>query len=129
MYVYLFFGTTIVGTRAGDTIRVRDFDVQIPAISRKFFQFVSARRSIFGGIASMSKVNGHQNCLKLEEVLEMVHDSKSTIFLVLELAMGGELFDCIQVDRGTDADTAKHYFRQLLFGLAHCHTQGVCHRT
>ena len=129
MYVYLFFDTTIVGTRAGDTIRVRDFDVQIPAISRKFFQFVSARRSIFGGIASMSKVNGHQNCLKLEEVLEMVHDSKSTIFLVLELAMGGELFDCIQVDRGTDADTAKHYFRQLLFGLAHCHTQGVCHRT
>ena len=76
-----------IGTRAGDTVRVRDFEIQIPAISRKFFKFVSARRSIFGEIASMSKVNGHQNCLKLQEVLEMVHDSKSTIFLVLELAM------------------------------------------
>jgi len=120
--------TRLKGTRAGDIVRVRDFDVQIPAISRKFFKFVSARRSIFGEIASMSKVNGHQNCLKLQEVLEMVHDSRSTIFLVLELAIGGELFDRIQVDRGTDSDTARHYFRQLLFGLAHCHAQGVCHR-
>ncbi len=58
--------------------------------------------------------------------LELLNDSKSTIFLVLELAMGGELFDRIEIDRGTSEATARHYFAQLLEGLAHCHAHGAC---
>ena len=57
---------------------------------------------------------GHPNVLGLHEVLELVQDSVTTIFLVLEMANGGELFDRIKVDQGTEEDTARTYMRQLL---------------
>lgn len=43
-------------------------------------------------------VSNHPNVLRLEGVLEFIQDSKTTIFLCLELANGGELFDRIQVE-------------------------------
>lgn len=109
-------------------VKVRGSDVAIPTVPKKFVRFLTERRSIFREIASMSKIRGHPNCLKLEDVLELLNDSKSTIFLVLELALGGELFDRIEIDRGTSEPTARHYFAQLLEGLFHCHSKGVCHR-
>ncbi|CAM9747775.1 unnamed protein product, partial [Ectocarpus sp. 13 AM-2016] len=33
-----------------------------------------------------------------------------------------------QVDCGADEGAARHYFRQLLSGVRHCHDRGVCHR-
>lgn len=116
------------GTPIAKVVKVRGVDVPIPTVPKKFVRFLKERRSIFREIASMSKIRGHPNCLKLEDVMELLNDSKSTIFLVLELAMGGELFDRIEIDRGTSEATARHYFSQLLEGLAHCHAQGVCHR-
>ena len=76
----------------------------------------------------MSKVGGHVNVLQLIKVLELVQDSKSTLFLVLELANSGELFDRIRVDEGCDEPTACAYFSQVLSGVAYCHARGVCHR-
>jgi serine/threonine protein kinase len=82
-----------------------------------------------------------------------VQDSKSTLFLVLELVTGSELFDRIQVREahgaiplaapsshrkrcattqtgcGTSEDTARRYFWQLLSGVGYCHCNGVCHRS
>jgi serine/threonine protein kinase len=34
----------------------------------------------------------------------------------------------LQVDCGADEVVVKGYFRQLLAGCRHCHSQGVCHR-
>ena len=76
----------------------------------------------------MRVLSAHPNILALKEALEFVQDSKATIFLVLELARGGELFDRIQIDRGADEVVVRRYFRQLLAGCRHCHSQGVCHR-
>lgn len=109
-------------------VTVRGVDVHVPLVPKKFIRFLKERRSIFREIASMSKIRGHRNCLKLDDVMELLNDSKSTIFLILELALGGELFDRIEIDRGTSEATARQYFSQLLEGLAHCHSQGVCHR-
>ena len=33
-----------------------------------------------------------------------------------------------KVDCGADEGAARHYFRQLLSGVRHCHDRGVCHR-
>lgn len=93
-----------------------------------FEKFVKYRRTLFKEIRNMSKLSDHKNVLQLIEVLEHVQDSKTTIFLVLELASGGELFDRIVVDRGTDEATARQYYRQLLSGIQYCHRKGVCHR-
>lgn len=109
-------------------VRVLGSLIFIPRVSRKFINFVRSRRSIYREIQNMSKLKDHINVLKLDEVLELVQDTKSTIFLILELAAGGELFDRIQIDRGTEEDTALAYFKQLLSGVAHCHKAGVCHR-
>lgn len=47
---------------------------------------------------------------------------------MLELIQGGELFDKIVSAGRFDEDTARYYFRQLIDGVAYCHSQGVCHR-
>jgi serine/threonine protein kinase len=114
------------------SVNVRGQQVFIPQIPEKYVKFVAARRKIFREISSMVKLGRAQppcpNVLLLEEVLELVNDSKATIFLVLEIATGGELFDRIKVDEGTEEDTAQRYFRQFLNGVAFCHLRGVCHR-
>ena len=94
----------------------------------RFVKFLRNRQYVYQEIRNMSKLNGHPNVLSLMEVLEYVQDSKTSIFLVLELASGGELFDRIAIDRGTDEDIARHYYRQLLQGIRYCHSKGVCHR-
>lgn len=102
--------------------------VQIPALPPKYERFLRTRRRMYREIFHMRKLSMHPHVLLLDSVLEMIHDSKTTVFLVLELAKGGELFDRIALDEGASEDTAKRYFIQLLDGVGHCHDQGVCHR-
>lgn len=109
-------------------VQVKNQVLKIPKIPKKFIKFAHTRRSIHREIANMSGLDPHENVLRLEDALELVQDSKCTTFLVLELAGGGELFDRIKLDCGTDEDTARRYFRQLISGVAFCHVSGVCHR-
>jgi serine/threonine protein kinase len=104
------------------------YKLSIPIIPPKYAEFVRKRRRIFTEIKNMRKISNHINVIRLENVLELIQDSKCTIFLVMELANGGELFDRIKIDCGTRESTAKIFFQQLLLGVKHCHTQGVCHR-
>jgi serine/threonine protein kinase len=76
----------------------------------------------------MRRLSGHRNVLRLDDVLELIQESKLTFFLVLELASGGELFDRITADEGCDEDVARGYLTQLLEGVSYCHSRGVCHR-
>ncbi|TMW60137.1 hypothetical protein Poli38472_000179 [Pythium oligandrum] len=109
-------------------VQVKNQVLKIPRIPKKFIKFARTRRSIHREVANMSGLDHHENVLRLEEALELVQDSKCTTFLVLELAAGGELFDRIKLDCGTDENTARQYFRQLISGVAFCHLSGVCHR-
>ena len=102
--------------------------IHIPVISPKYCDFVRRRNRISREIRNMRKISNHTNVIRLEGVLELIQESKCTIFLVMELANGGELFDRIKIDYGTREDTAKFFFIQLLEGVKHCHMQGVCHR-
>lgn len=102
--------------------------IHIPVISPKYCDFVRRRNRISREIRNMRKISNHTNVIRLEGVLELIQESKCTIFLVMELANGGELFDRIKIDYGTREDTAKFFFIQLLEGVKHCHIQGVCHR-
>ncbi|EJD07738.1 CAMK/CAMKL/CHK1 protein kinase [Fomitiporia mediterranea MF3/22] len=50
------------------------------------------------------------------------------VYMLLELASGGDLFDKIAPDLGVDEEVAQYYFNQLISGLHYIHEQGVCHR-
>lgn len=109
-------------------ILVEGSSVFIPRVPPKYIKWLRNRRSIYREISNMKKLGNQMNVITLHEVLELIQDSKSTLFLVLELVTGGELFDRIKVGLGTSEDIARRYFRQLLSGIGYCHARGVCHR-
>ncbi|CAH0487632.1 unnamed protein product [Peronospora farinosa] len=109
-------------------VQVKNQMIKIPCIPLKFIKFAQTRRLIHREISNMAGLEYHENVLRLDEALELVQDSKCTTFLVLELAGGGELFDRIKLDCGTDEESARLYFRQLISGVAFCHNSGICHR-
>ena len=102
--------------------------IYVPGVPPKFADFVRKRNRIFREIQNMRKIRAHVNVIRLEGVLELTQESKCTIFLVMELANGGELFDRIKLDCGAREATAKLFFQQVLLGVMHCHNHGVCHR-
>ncbi|ORY34690.1 kinase-like domain-containing protein [Naematelia encephala] len=50
------------------------------------------------------------------------------LYMLLELAIGGDLFDKIAPDVGVPEDLAKFYFSQLASGLEFIHSKGIAHR-
>jgi serine/threonine-protein kinase Chk1 len=50
------------------------------------------------------------------------------VWMALELAEGGDLFDKIEADEGVAEDVAHLYFTQLVSAIGWCHGKGVAHR-
>lgn len=89
----------------------------------------------------MMMIGRHRNVVHLFEVLELIQENKSTMFLILELVRGGELFDLIssnsakicQSDRVpegfTESETVmRKFFLELASGIHYCHCNGIAHR-
>ncbi|KAK3414923.1 hypothetical protein EUGRSUZ_H00223 [Eucalyptus grandis] len=75
-------------------------------------------------VAAMRRLHSHPNILKIHEVMA----TRTKIYLVMELATGGELFSKI-VRRGRLTEpVARRYFQQLVSALRFCHRSGVVHR-
>jgi 5'-AMP-activated protein kinase catalytic alpha subunit len=106
--------------------------VHLPKVPPKFVKWLRARQRLGREIANMANLGAHPNVVQLLEVLEYVQDSKSTLFLVLELVTGGELFDRIQAmgpnNKAQLEEQAQRYFHQLVRGVGFCHAKGVAHR-
>ncbi|XP_010553203.1 PREDICTED: CBL-interacting serine/threonine-protein kinase 22 [Tarenaya hassleriana] len=65
----------------------------------------------------------HPQIVRLSEVLA----TKSKIYFVMELALGGELFSRVSSHRFTE-NLSRKYFRQLISAVRYCHARGVFHR-
>ncbi|KAG8850129.1 Chk1 protein kinase [Tulasnella sp. 330] len=50
------------------------------------------------------------------------------VYMLLEFAAGGDLFDKIVPDVGVSEKVAHLYFNQMLSGIEFMHSKGVCHR-
>lgn len=68
----------------------------VPRVSPKFLSFLRSRQSVCREMSNMLQIGEHPNIVDLIEVLELVQDSKTTLFLVLELISGGELFERVR---------------------------------
>lgn len=66
----------------------------------------------------------HPNVVKMYQVMT----TKSKVLIVMELVTGGELYHEILRHKRLSEDSARHYYRQLIDGLYHCHSHGVYHR-
>lgn len=54
-------------------------------------------------------------------------DTTNDIFVIMELAEGGELYDYIQNNDITEQD-ARFFFKQIISGVAYAHTNLIAHR-
>lgn len=71
----------------------------------------------------MKKIK-HSNIIRLLEVFE----SPKHMLIVMEQADGGDLLHFIKrVNTLTETDI-KYIFKQIVYGLAHCHCRSVLHR-
>ena len=119
--------------------------IAVPAVPPKYLRWLKQRRLATKEVRNMMRIGRHKNVVHLYEVLEMVQDSKSTMFLILELVRGGELFDLISTNSsskrkndqggvggggGIEAHevTMRKFFRELASGIAFIHSCGVAHR-
>uniref|UniRef100_A0A3Q3J3T1 non-specific serine/threonine protein kinase n=1 Tax=Monopterus albus TaxID=43700 RepID=A0A3Q3J3T1_MONAL len=67
----------------------------------------------------------HPNVVHLYEVV----NTPTTLYLIMELAEGGDLYDYIlRHEGGVAEDTAKRHFAQIVRAVAYCHQLHVVHR-
>ena len=53
---------------------------------------------------------------------------KEVQYIVLELALGGELFDFVAISGRFNESLARYFFHQFMDGLKYCHDHGIAHR-
>ncbi|KAH8109952.1 CAMK/CAMKL/CHK1 protein kinase [Phellopilus nigrolimitatus] len=74
----------------------------------------------------------HTNVLEFMNAVIVENDGRTKyfpgIYMLLELASGGDLFDKIAPEVGLEEEIAQFYFNQLVAGLNYIHKQGVAHR-
>ena len=75
-------------------------------------------------IAAMQFIGKH---LHIVGQIECCRD-KDNVYLIMEFADGGELFDYIDQEGPVTEDCAREMFSQILLGLLHLHNAGIAHR-
>eukprot|EP00927_Polykrikos_kofoidii_P036849 TRINITY_DN31078_c0_g1_i1.p1 TRINITY_DN31078_c0_g1~~TRINITY_DN31078_c0_g1_i1.p1 ORF type:complete len:925 (+),score=122.39 TRINITY_DN31078_c0_g1_i1:136-2910(+) len=66
----------------------------------------------------------HPNIVRLFEV----NEDSETVFLLMELCRGGELYDLIEREESLSEPIARRFVQQMLSSLAYCHANGFVHR-
>uniref|UniRef100_A0A0E0HCT7 non-specific serine/threonine protein kinase n=1 Tax=Oryza nivara TaxID=4536 RepID=A0A0E0HCT7_ORYNI len=86
----------------------------------------AARRCVEREVAALRRVRGHPHVVGLLDVLA----TRSTVYLVLELARGGSVLSALDGRGGGhyDEPAARRLFAQLASAVAHAHSLGVFHR-
>jgi len=98
----------------------------IKIIDKKKFALSSStdRPDALLGEVDILRQLDHPGCIKINETFE----TDDTLYLILELVTGGELFDRIVQDKKFDEPRARGYFRQMLGAIQYLHGKGIAHR-
>lgn len=114
---------------SGVTVRTNCGVINVPIVAPKYLHWLLNRQNVCREMVNMRQIGEHPNVIGLIEVLELIQDSKATLFLVLEFVNGGELFDRMKAGLvSSSEDFSRRFFVQLLSGLEYCHEKGIVHR-
>lgn len=83
----------------------------------------SSLKKLFREVTIMKMLN-HPNIVKLYEVI----DSQRILYLVMEYASGGEVFDYLVAHGRMREKEARAKFRQIVSAVQYCHQKQVIHR-
>jgi len=86
-------------------------------------QNTKARKTLEREIA-LHQCLHHENIIELKRAVE----DKNFVYMMMEYAAGGELFDKIAADYGLEEDLAHFYYKQLVAGMEYLHSRGIAHR-
>ena len=73
---------------------------------------------------ALMRLFDHPNILKLVDILE----SPRHLYIGLEYASKGELFEYVVSKKTLTEEEAMNFFRQIIYGVEYLHSLGVCHR-
>jgi serine/threonine-protein kinase Chk2 len=90
---------------------------------RKFWHIPKTREQIVREVEVLKTIK-HVNIISYLEI----YDTEDTLYIVLELATGGELFDRLVNTGPFKESEAKIVFRQMVEAVAYLHSQDIVHR-
>uniref|UniRef100_G3NLQ4 non-specific serine/threonine protein kinase n=1 Tax=Gasterosteus aculeatus aculeatus TaxID=481459 RepID=G3NLQ4_GASAC len=89
----------------------------------KLARHILTGRELFREVRIM-KILNHPNIVKLFEVIE----TERTLYLVMEYASGGEVFDYLVAHGRMKEKEARSKFRQIVSAVQYCHQKHIVHR-
>lgn len=105
-----------INTDTGESFAVKIMD-------KHKFSSTQMNENMKREIQILSKLK-HPNIVSVIEII----DTPKNLYIVLELAKGGELFDRIMEKEKFSEDEAKKLFIQLLDAVAYLHSKNIAHR-
>lgn len=97
--------------------------VAIKTVDKSLMKDEYQKKKVLQEVHLLKKVR-HQNVIRLLEVFE----SPKHLLMVMEYAGGGDLLQYVKKRRRLEEEEARRIFRQVVYGLAHCHCRSVLHR-
>ncbi len=97
--------------------------VAIKAIDKNYMKDDFSKKKVFQEVFILKKIR-HSNIIRLLEVFE----SPKHFLMVMEYAGGGDLLQYVKQRKRLDEVEAKYMFKQIVYGLGHCHCRSVLHR-
>jgi serine/threonine-protein kinase Chk1 len=111
------------------------FSVKVATVKQHVFaiKFIHRKISHHHGLSDEAigkEVLLHRTCSGHPNVISLLHfgTDSNWLFIAMELATGGDLFDKIEPDKGVDEQVAHFFFKQMINAVEYCHQKGVAHR-